>query len=230
MEFLLENILNLVGFIIGIIIGVFAYVGYKNTGSPVLFRLTIAFIAIGIGFGIIWMGYVIDDVYLQEGKINRGLQALGLGIQTIGYFFIAFSHTIKSFFPKSRYFRSVGILPLFALSAMNIEHIIRSFSFILLVYGAIETFVSFLEGKQKGALAVGTGLALLAFGEFIAWYSLVFPESILYSVSILMKISGLISLFLPISRLPLRKIKFDDLDGDEDDMKFDDLDDEKFGR
>ena len=58
MEFLLENILNLIGFIIGIIIGVFAYVGYKNTGSPVLFRLTIAFMAIGIGFGIIWMGYV----------------------------------------------------------------------------------------------------------------------------------------------------------------------------
>jgi len=39
----------------------------------------------------------------------------------------------------------------------------------------------------------------------------------------------LISLFLPISRLPLRKIKFDDLDDDED-MKFDDLDDGKFGR
>ena len=131
MEFLLENILNLVGFIIGIIIGAFAYVGYKNTGSPVLFRLTIAFFAIGIGFGIIWGGYTIDDLILQEGKIHRGLQALGLGTQTIGYFFIAFSHTIKSFFPKSRYFRSVGILPLFALSAMNIEHIIRSFSCLL---------------------------------------------------------------------------------------------------
>ena len=63
MEFLLENILNLIGFIIGIIIGVFAYVGYKNTGSPVLFRLTIAFIAIGIGLGIIWMGYVIAVSY-----------------------------------------------------------------------------------------------------------------------------------------------------------------------
>ena len=219
MEFLLENILNLIGFIIGIIIGIFSYIGYKNTGSPVLFRLTIAFLAIGFGFGIIWAGYIIDDVYLQEGKINRGLHALGLGIQTIGYFFIAFSHTIKSFFPKSRYFRSVGILPLFVLSSMNIEHIIRSFSFILLVYGAIETLVSFLEGKQKGTLAVGIGLGLLAFGEFIAWYSLVFPESILYSVSILLKISGLISLFLPISRLPLKKIKFDDLD--EDDKKFD---------
>jgi len=220
MEFLLENILNLIGFIIGIVIGVFAYIGYRNTGSPVLFRLTIAFLAIGIGFGIIWGGYVIDDVFLQEGKINRGLQALGLGIQTIGYFFIAFSHTIKSFFPKSRYLRSVAILPLFLLSTMSIEHIIRSFSFILLVYGAIETFVSFLEGKQKGTLAVGIGLGMLAFGEFIAWYSLVFPETILYSVSILLKISGLISLFLPISKLPLRKIKIDDFVEDED---------EKFG-
>ena len=88
------------------------------------------------------------------------------------------------------------------------------------MYGAIETFVSFLEGKQKGTLAVGIGLGMLAFGEFIAWYSLVFPETILYSVSILLKISGLISLFLPISKLPLRKIKIDDFVEDED---------EKFG-
>ena len=215
MEFLLENILNLIGFIVGIVIGVFAYIGYKNTGSPVLFRLTLAFFAIGIGFGIIWLGYMIDSVYLEEGKINRGIQALGLGIQAIGYFFIAFSHTIKSFFPKSRYFRSVGIIPLFFLSTMTIEHIIRSFSFILLVYGAIETFVSFLEGRQKGALAVGIGLSLLAFGEFIAWYS--FPESILYSISIIMKVGGLISLFIPVSKLPMRKMKFDD--GFDDDLE-----------
>ena len=218
MEFLLENILNLIAFIVGIIIGIFAYIGYNNTGSPVLFRLSLAFFAIGIGFGIIWLGYMIDSIYFEAGKINRGIQALGLGIQTIGYFFIAFSHTIKSFFPKSRYFRSVGVLPLFFLSTMTIEHIIRSFSFILLVYGAIETFVSFLEGKQKGALVVGIGLSLLAFGEFIAWYSLVFPESVLYSISIIIKISGLISLFVPVSKLPLRRIKLDDnLDDDLED-------------
>ena len=217
MEFLLENILNLIGFIVGLVIGIFSYIGYKNTGSPVLFRLTLAFFAIGFGFGIIWLGYMIDSVYLEEGKINRGIQALGLGIQAIGYFFIAFSHTIKSFFPKSRYFRSVGIIPLFFLSTMTIEHIIRSFSFILLVYGAIETFVSFLEGRQKGALAVGIGLSLLAFGEFIAWYSFVFPESILYSISIIMKVGGLISLFIPVSKLPMRKMKFDD--GFDDDLE-----------
>ena len=218
MEFLLENILNLIGFIVGLIIGIFAYIGYKNTASPVLFRLSLAFFAIGIGFGVIWLGYMIDSIYFEAGKINRGIQALGLGIQTIGYFFIAFSHTIKSFFPKSRYFRSIGVLPLFFLSTMTIEHIIRSFSFILLVYGAIETFVSFLEGKQKGALVVGIGLSLLAFGEFIAWYSLVFPESVFYSISIIIKISGLISLFVPVSKLPLRRLKLDDnLDDDLED-------------
>ena len=97
---------------------IFSYIGYQNTGSPVLFRLTLAFFAIGIGFGIIWSGYMIDLVYLEVGEINRGIQALGLGVQTIGYFFIAFSHTIKSFFPKSRYFRSVGVLPLFFLSTI----------------------------------------------------------------------------------------------------------------
>ena len=204
--------MNLVGFIRGIVIGIFSYIGYKNTGSPVLFRLTIAFFAIGIGFGIIWSAYMINLVMFNELEINRGITALGLGIQTIGYFFIAFSHTIKSFFPKNRYLRSIGILPLFVFSTMSIEHIIRAFSFILLVYGCIETLVSYLEGKQKGALSVGIGLGLLALGEFIAWYSFVFPETILYLVSITMKISGLLALFIPVSKLPLRKIKFDELD------------------
>ena len=212
MELLLENIFNLVGFIIGIVIGIFSYIGYKNTGSPVLFRLTIAFFAIGIGFGIIWSAYMINLVMFNELEINRGITALGLGIQTIGYFFIAFSHTIKSFFPKNRYLRSIGILPLFVFSTMSIEHIIRAFSFILLVYGCIETLVSYLEGKQKGALSVGIGLGLLALGEFIAWYSFVFPETILYLVSITLKISGLLALFIPVSKLPLRKIKFDELE------------------
>ena len=212
MEFLLENIFNLAGFIIGLVIGIFSYIGYKNTGSPVLFRLTIAFFAIGIGFGIIWSAYMINTMFFSQLEINRGITALGLGIQTIGYFFIAFSHTIKSFFPKNRYLRSVAIFPLFVFSTMSIEHIIRAFSFILLVYGCIETLVSYLEGKQKGTLSVGVGLGSLALGEFVAWYSFVFPETILYLLSILMKISGLLALFIPVSKLPLRKMKFDELD------------------
>ncbi|MCH8833758.1 MAG: hypothetical protein IIA81_05655 [Thaumarchaeota archaeon] len=211
MEFLFENILNLIGFLVGLTIGSMSYIGFKNTGSPTLFRLSIAFFSICVGFFVIWTGFMVEDFIIKSGHIERGVQALGIGIQTVGYFFIAFSHGIKSFFPKSRYFRSVGIFPLFLVSVIHIENIFRSISFILLAYGAIETMLSYLESKKKGAIFVTLGLSLLAFGEFIGWYSFVFPESILYYLSISIKISGLISLFIPVSRVPLRKIKFDEL-------------------
>ena len=209
MEFLFENILNLIGFVVGLAIGLMSYIGFKNTGSPTLFRLTLAFLSISVGFFIVWSGYMAEDFVIQTGQIERWVQTLGIAVQTVGYFFIAFSHSIKSFFPKSRYFRSVGILPLFLVSTVHIEHIFRSVSFILLVYASIETILSYIEGKKKGTIFVATGLALLAFGEFLGWYSFVFPESILYYVSILIKIAGLISLFIPVSKIPLTRIKFD---------------------
>ena len=209
MEFLLENILNLIGFVVGLAIGVIAYIGYKNTGSATLFRLSIAFLSISVGFFVVWTGYMAEDFVLQKGQIERWIQTLGIGIQTVGYFFIAFSHSIKSFFPKSRYLRSIGIIPLFLVSAVHIEHVFRSISFILLVYGAIETILSYFEGKKKGTIFVAMGLSFLALGEFLGWYSFVFPESILYYVSISIKIAGLISLFIPVSKIPLTKIKFD---------------------
>jgi hypothetical protein len=210
LEFLLENILNLVGFLVGLAIGIMSIIGFRNTGSPTLFRLTIAFFSISIGFFVIWAGYMAEDFVIKSGNIERWIQTLGIIIQTIGYFFIAFSHSIKSFFPKSKYFRTIGIFPLFLVSSVQIEHIFRSVSFILLAYGAIETILSYFENKNKGAISVAVGLALLALGEFLGWYSFVFPESILYSISMIIKIGGLIALFIPVSKIPLTKIKFDD--------------------
>ncbi len=212
MEFLLENILNLVGFLVGLVIGIMSYIGFRNTGSPTLFRLSIAFFSISAGFFIIWSGYMVEDFITKTGSVERWIQTLGIAIQTIGYFFIAFSHSIKSFFPKSSYFRSVGIIPLFLVSSVQLEHIFRSVSFILLAYGAIETMLSYFENRNKGAISVAVGLGLLALGEFVGWYSFVFPESILYSVSMIIKIGGLIALFIPVSKVPLTKIKFDDLE------------------
>ena len=212
MEFLLENILNLVGFLVGLAIGIMSYIGFRNTGSPTLFRLSIAFFSISAGFFIIWSGYMVEDFITKTGSVERWIQTLGIAIQTIGYFFIAFSHSIKSFFPKSSYFRSVGIIPLFLVSSVQLEHIFRTVSFILLAYGAIETMLSYFENRNKGAISVAVGLGLLALGEFVGWYSFVFPESILYSVSMIIKIGGLIALFIPVSKVPLTKIKFDDLE------------------
>ena len=210
MEFLLEIILNLIGFSIGITISIISYIGYKNTGSPTLFRLLIAFFAIGIGFGVLALGFILDDLFLKTGDPNQGIITIGVACQTIGYWFIAFSHTIKNFFPKSRYLRSIGIMPLFLVSFISLEHILRAVSFILLVYGAIETVLSYIQGKKKSTLFVAIGLACLGFGEFVGWYSFVFPETILYVFSIIIKIGGLLSLGIPIFNMPLHKVTFDE--------------------
>ena len=194
----------------GIVIGVISYIGFKNTGSPTLFRLSIAFFAIGIGFGILAAGFILDDFVFKSGKINLGISTLGVASQTVGYWFIAFSHTIRTFFPKSRYFRSIGAIPLFLVSFNYIENILRAVSFILLVYGAIETMLSYIQGRKKTTLFVAVGLGLLGLGEIVGWYSFVFPETVLYASSIVIKIGGLISVGIPVSKIPLRKISFDE--------------------
>ena len=210
MEFVFEIILNFVGLLVGLVVGTISYIGFKNTGSPTLFRLSIAFFAIGIGFGILATGFTLDDFIFKTGNINNGISTLGVAVQTIGYWFIAFSHTIRTFFPKSRYLRSIGAIPLFLVSFNYIENILRAVSFILLVYGSIETLISYIQGKRKTTLFVAIGLGLLGFGEFIGWYSFVFPETVLYSFSIVMKIAGLIAVGIPVSKIPLRKISFDE--------------------
>ena len=196
--------------LVGIVISIISYIGFRNTGSPTLFRLSIAFFSIGIGFGILATGFILDDYIFKTGDINRGISTLGVASQTVGYWFIAFSHTIRTFFPKSRYLRSIGAIPLFLVSFNYIENILRAVSFILLVYGAIETLISYIQGRKKATLFVAIGLGLLGFGEIVGWYSFVFPETVLYAVSIIIKIGGLISVGIPVSKIPLRKISFDE--------------------
>ena len=70
--------------------------------------------------------------------------------------------------------------------------------------------ISYVQGRKKTTLFVAIGLSLLGFGEFIGWYSLVFPETILGVASIIIKIGGLISVGIPVSKIPLRKVSFDE--------------------
>ncbi len=209
-DFFLESILNFIGFAVGMVIGTISYIGFRNTGSPTLFRLTLAFFAIGTGFIIMWIGQAADIFVYKTGHSEQWVQTLGIGAQTVGYFFIAFSHTIKSFFPKSSYLRSVGVFPLFLISFISVENIIRSISFILLAYGAIETILSYFESRRKTALFVAAGLGALGCGEFLGWYYFVFPQSVLGIASISTKIIGLILLFVPVTKVPLTKMKFDE--------------------
>ena len=209
MDLAWESALSLVGFGVGAATGALAYVGYKTTASPTLFRLCIAFSAIGTGFLIIWVGNVMTDV---DSGHARWIQTLGNGVQMTGYFFITFSYGIKSFFPKTRSLRSIILFPPVLFSYVHLEHVFKSISFVLLIYGAIETLLSFTENKNRGAVFVACGFAFLALGEFLSWYSLVFPESVLYNVSIVAKIAGLVSMFIPVTRIQISRMRAGDPD------------------
>ena len=62
----------------GLSIGAISFIGFRNTGSPTLFRLTIAFISISLGFFVIWTGYMVEDFITKSGSIERWIQTLGI--------------------------------------------------------------------------------------------------------------------------------------------------------
>ncbi len=177
----------LAGSALSILIARSAYKGYGVIKSPTLLRLFLAFMFIGIGF-----------LLLQP----RQLLLAGLMIQMIGYFLLALSYSIQSLRFKHMIpvmaLISIALSPLFIIPGNSIEHIIRSISFVLMVYGAINAFLSHMWNKNINTLIIANGLSLLALGEFVSWYSFLYPESIFYPTSLAIKVLGLIAILMPI--------------------------------
>lgn len=210
-----ELVMNVLGMGISIIIGRFAYTGYSNIASPTLLRLTFAFVSIAAGFAVL-----LGALFIDAGEYARTIMTIGLGSQAVGYFFIAFSHSIKSFELGGRWkgnSASAFVAPPFIMLSQvasaaasivipgnSIEHLIRSISFILLVYVSIETMASYMQSRKTTTLMIGLGLGMLALAELMAWYSFIFPGSIFYYVAITVKVAGFALLFVPFSRYGLR--------------------------
>lgn len=196
-EVLFELPMNLLGLGISAFIGRFAYSGYTTVASPNLLRLTFAFASIAIGFALIAGG-------LFAGGYSQALTTAGLAAQALGYFFIAFSHSLKSFdFAPPKYFL---LLPLaitgFVIPGNSIEHLIRSISFILLVYVSIETMASYMQSRKSSTLMIGSGLGMLAAAELMSWYNFVYPDSF-YVAALSIKVAGFGLMFVPFSKFGL---------------------------
>ena len=191
--------MNLLGLGISAFIGRFAYAGYSAIASPNLLRLTFAFISIAAGFVLLATAEFVEPV-----DYSRGVATTGLGLQAVGYFFKAFSHSVKSFdFAPPKYFAFIPLtIAPFVIPGNSIEHLVRSISFILLVYVSIETMASYMQNRRTSTLMIGSGLGMLALAEIIAWYSFVYPGAFFY-VAIAIKIVGFGLLFVPFSKFGL---------------------------
>lgn len=211
MDLIFESVMNLLGFGIGLLIAKFAYTGYRGVGSPTLLRLGFAFAAISFGFLLIWIHAIADILAWASSSDLASLLVIGLGFQAVGYFFLAFSHSLQSLTFKHMApafaLVSIAIAPLFVIPGNSIEHIIRSISFILLVYGATQTIVSYMWSKRRGTLFIASGLGMLALGEFIGWYNFIYPGSMFYYISVIAKIVGISAIFVPLYRFPIGSVK-----------------------
>ena len=193
-----EVAINMAGIGISIFIARLVFVGYRAVSSPNLLRLTFAFISISLGFALLTLATLSQDNLLKQ-----FLTDLGLGSQSLGYFFIAISHSMKSFnFGRTRHY-NLFFYPLMMsiiIPGNSIEHLIRSISFILIIYASIETIASYIQNLRKSTFLIGLSLAFLAIGELISWYNFIYPGSLFFYVANSVKIAGFVMMAVPFYR------------------------------
>ena len=210
---LIEGLLYLIGSFIGYRVFRIAREGYRDTRSPTMLRLTISFIALTIGFFITAFTYIFPIftqlTFNSNFLFNFRFELLGISIaltslffiiaasfELLGYFILALGHGIKS------YQRSALVPAAFGfLTTVSVLSILKSISFVFLLYGAFETFLSYLEAKKRPILYMFLGFAMLSIGEFIRWLALFYSGlTPLMISSILVKLIGFIMLYTPVSK------------------------------
>ncbi len=197
-----ENFLQLAGAFIVFSLARIAYRGLRETRSATLLRLSLAFTLLGIGFALSGVSGLVELRLLPSLVLSVSLFFIAAAaFEVLGYFFLAFSHAIDVV-AGARLLVLPGVV---ALNTLSPTAVLKSASVLLLLYGVIETTWSSLENKRKGTLIIATGFSLITIGEFISWVNLIVPtQSIYVATSLLVKILGFISLYIPVIRFSFR--------------------------
>ncbi len=198
-----ENALQFIGAFVAFSIALVAYKGVRETSSSSMLRLAGAFVFLGAGFvlqGLDGVG-AFGSIPGLAVSLDTILIA-GMFLQTIGYFLLAFSHVLDVVVSR-RLGPLLILFPIFAISQTSAETVLRSLSFYFILYGVLETALSYSKTKNPNTLFIATGLGLLAAGW---WVSLAAPDLVLLTLlQLLMREVGLVALFVPVLKFSFRK-------------------------
>jgi len=193
-----EGVLALLGAFIGLSIAYISLIGYRETGSPALLRLTSAFILLFLGFtceALAVFGYV--GVLPILALATAFFTIASSFLETLGFFFLAFSYILNV-----RATQKVSVMPLIlplSLPVIQISAALKSISFYLLIYAAVETAISYMKTRRAETLVLSLGLIFLAVSELIRWISYVeLSWPFWYSTSLVLKLIGFSALLAPI--------------------------------
>ena len=192
---LIEDLLQLLGAFVVFSVALVSYYGYKKVDSPTMLRLTMAFLLLGGGFmlsGIIGL----TNLDLQP-NAALWVSAVVIGassLEAAGYFFLAFSYMMNV-----RGFGKTSAVPVFALAAAVPVVALKAIAIYFLLYGIIETLISYIKMKKIETLTIACGLVLIASAEFIRWISFLYPtETAILAISLVVRVLGFITLFIPV--------------------------------
>jgi hypothetical protein len=198
-----ENALQFIGAFVAFSIALVAYKGVRETSSSSMLRLAGAFVFLGAGFVLEGLDGVGAFGSIPGFAISLDtILIAGMFLQTVGYFLLAFSHVLDVVMSR-RLGPLLILFPIFAMSQTSIETVLRSLSFYFILYGVLETVLSYSKTKNPNTLFIATGLGLLAAGW---WVSLAAPDLVLLTLlQLLMREVGLVALFVPVLKFSFRK-------------------------
>lgn len=194
---IVDGSLALIGALIGLSIGYIALVGYKETGSPALLRLSSAFVCLFLGFTLEALAVFSYVGLLPIFALAAFFIVASSFLQTLGFFFLAFSHMLNV-----RAFQRALITPLLlplSISVIQVSAAFKSISFYLLIYGSLETAIAYIRTRRAETLVLAVGFVSLALSEFVRWLSYIeLSWPFWYSTSLILRVIGLATLFIPI--------------------------------
>jgi hypothetical protein len=191
---LFEALINIMWSLIVFSISYISFRGYKILHSPTILRLSLAFFFLGWSFALVGITIFNEMGFFPSLNIIIPILIIFAALlETIGYFFLAFSHIINVLSTQKFGFY-ILVIPL----SFSLLVIFQSLSFFFLTYGAIETGISWSKSRKISTLIITIGLSMITVGEFISWMAYLYPNYIIFSyIPLLIKILGFLTLFTP---------------------------------